>query len=101
MKTITTLEHHDESLVRRITNRDHGREVILEVFDQEGEITSRTVTVRERVRGTLAGVRVTQCHQRFCGGVVVTETSTVSTELRLSGNRAPKARKGGGFSKRR
>ena len=100
MRIITILEHHDESLVRQTTDRDHGREVVLEVFDQ-GEIISRTVTVRERVRGTLAGVRVTQCHQRFCGGVVVTETSTVSTELRLSGNRAPKARKGGGFSKRR
>ena len=99
MKVIVT-EHHDESLVRRITNRDHGREVVLEVFDQ-GVMTSRTVTVRERVRGTLAGVRVTQTHQRFCGGVVVTETSTISTELRLGGNRAPKARKGGGFSKRR
>ena len=98
MKIITT-EHHDESLVRRTTDRDHGREVVLEVFDQ-GELISRTVTVRERVRGTLAGVRVTQTHQRFRGGVVVTETSTISTELRLSGNRAP-ARKGGGFSKRR
>lgn len=100
MKTITTLEHHDESLVRQTTNRDHGREVILEVFDQ-GELISRTVTVRERVRGTLAGVRVTQTHQRFRDNIVVTETSTVSTELRLSGNGAPKARKGGGFSKRR
>lgn len=100
MRTVITSEHHDESLVRRTTDRNHGREVILEVFDQ-GEITSRTVTVRERVRGTLAGVRVTQTHQRFRGGVVVTETSTVSTELRLSGNRAPKARKGGGFSNRR
>ena len=99
MRIITILEHHDESLVRQTTNRDNGREIILEVFDQE--LISRTVTVRERVRGTLAGVRVTQTHQRFCGGVVVTETSTVSTELRLSGNRAPKARKGGGFSKRR
>ena len=99
MKIITTLEHHDESLVRRITNRD-GREIILEVFDQ-GVIISRTVTVRERVRGTLAGVRVTQTHQRFRDGVVVTETSTISTELRLGGNRTPKARKGGGFSKRR
>ena len=100
MKVIITSEHHDESLVRRTTDRDHGREIILEVFDQ-GELISRTVTVRERVRGTLAGVRVTQCHQRFRGGVVVTETSTVSTELRLGGNGAPKARKGGGFSNRR
>ena len=99
MKTIVTSEHHDESLVRRTTNRDHGREVILEVFDQ-GDLISRTVTVRERVRGTLAGVRITQTHQRFRDGVVVTETSTVNTELRLGGNRAPKARKGGGFSKR-
>ena len=99
MKVVITSEHHDESLVRQTTDRDHGREVILEVFDQ-GELTSRTVTVRERVRGTLAGVRVTQTHQRFRGGVVVTETSTVNTELRLGGNRAPKARKGGGFSKR-
>ena len=100
MKVITLSEHHDESLVRQITNRDHGREIILEVFDQ-GVMTSRTVTVRERVRGTLAGVRVTQTHQNFRDGVVVTETSTISTELRLGGNRAPKARKGGGFSKRR
>ena len=73
------------------------RTIITEVFDQ-GVITSRTVTVRERVRGTLAGVRVTQCHQNFRDGVVVTETSTVSTELRLGGNGT--ARKGGGFSKR-
>jgi hypothetical protein len=100
MKIIVISEHHDESLVRQTTDRDHGREIILEVFDQ-GELISRTVTVRERVRGTLAGVRVTQTHQRFRDGVVVTETSTVSTELRLSGNGAPKARKGGGFSKRR
>ena len=100
MKILVISEHHDESLVRQTTNRDHGREIILEVFDQ-GEMVSRTVTVRERVRGTLAGVRVTQCHQRFRDGVVVTETSTVSTELRLGGNRAPKARKGGGFSARR
>ena len=100
MKIIVTSEHHDESLVRQTTNRDHGREIILEVFDQ-GELISRTVTVRERVRGTLAGVRVTQTHQRFRDNIVVTETSTVSTELRLGGNRAPKARKGGGFSKRR
>ncbi len=100
MRVVITTEYHDESLVRQITDRNHGREVILEVFDQ-GNIASRTVTVRERVRGILAGVRVTQCHQRFRGGVVVTETSTVSTELRLSGNGAPKARKGGGFSKRR
>lgn len=100
MRIITILEHHDESLVRRTTNRDHGREIILEVFDQ-GELISRTVTVRERVRGTLAGVRVTQTHQRFRDNIVVTETSTVSTELRLGGNGAPKARKGGGFSNRR
>jgi len=100
MRILVISEHHDESLVRQTTNRDHGREIILEVFDQ-GEMVSRTVTVRERVRGTLAGVRVTQCHQRFRDGVVVTETSTVSTELRLGGNRAPKARKGGGFSARR
>ena len=98
MKIITS-EYHDDVVVRQTTNRDHGREVILEVFDQ-GVIISRTVTVRERVRGTLAGVRVTQCHQRFRDGVVVTETSTVSTELRLGGNGTPKARKGGGFSKR-
>ena len=100
MKILVVSEHHDESLVRRVTDRDHGREIILEVFDQ-GEMVSRTVTVRERVRGTLAGVRVTQTHQRFRDNIVVTETSTVSTELRLGGNGAPKARKGGGFSKRR
>ena len=99
MKIITS-EYHDESLVRQTTDRDNGREIILEVFDQ-GEMVSRTVTVRERVRGTLAGVRVTQTHQRFRDNNVVTETSTVSTELRLGGNGAPKARKGGGFSKRR
>ena len=100
MKILVVSEHHDESLVRRVTDRDHGREIILEVFDQ-GEMVSRTVTVRERVRGTLAGVRVTQTHQRFRDNNVVTETSTVSTELRLGGNGAPKARKGGGFSNRR
>ena len=100
MKILVVSEHHDESLVRRVTDRDHGREIILEVFDQ-GEMVSRTVTVRERVRGTLAGVRVTQTHQRFRDNIVVTETSTISTELRLGGNGAPKARKGGGFSKRR
>ena len=100
MKILVVSEHHDESLVRRVTDRDHGREIILEVFDQ-GEMVSRTVTVRERVRGTLAGVRVTQTHQRLRDNIVVTETSTVSTELRLGGNGAPKARKGGGFSKRR
>ena len=99
MKIITS-EYHDESLVRQTTDRDNGREIILEVFDQ-GEMVSRTVTVRERVRGTLAGVRVTQTHQRLRDNIVVTETSTVSTELRLGGNGAPKARKGGGFSKRR
>ena len=99
MKIITS-EYHDESLVRQTTDRDNGREIILEVFDQ-GEMVSRTVTVRERVRGTLAGVRVTQTHQRLRDNIVVTETSTISTELRLGGNGAPKARKGGGFSNRR
>ena len=99
MRVVIVSEHHDDVVVRQTTDRDHGREVILEVFDQ-GVIISRTVTVRERVRGTLAGVRVTQCHQNFRDGVVVTETSTISTELRLGGNGTP-ARKGGGFSKRR
>ena len=74
------------------------RIITLEYHDDV--VVSRTITVRERVRGTLAGVRVTQCHQNFRDGVVVTETSTVSTELRLGGNGTP-ARKGGGFSKRR
>ena len=74
------------------------RIITLEYHDDV--VVSRTITVRERVRGTLAGVRVTQTHQNFRDGVVVTETSTISTELRLGGNGTP-ARKGGGFSKRR